>query len=110
VQSKGRRVHAPHFILILMPRADSSSRLGITVTKKVGSAVGRNRIKRLVREVFRQNRSLFPQGADVVVVAKRGATQLDYAQVLSELSQARGAMRGALRRLERTERGEGQAR
>jgi ribonuclease P protein component len=49
------------------------TRLGVTVTRKVGRAHERNRIKRLVREVFRQERTALPPGYDMVWVAKRNA-------------------------------------
>jgi ribonuclease P protein component len=58
------------------------------VTKKVGTAVQRNRIKRVVREVFRRNRQLFPQSHDFVFIAKRGSTGIDYASLLNELYRA----------------------
>jgi len=58
------------------------------VTKKVGTAVQRNRIKRVVREVFRRNRSLFPASHDLVFIAKRGATEIGYESLLSELRRA----------------------
>jgi ribonuclease P protein component len=46
-------------------------RLGVSVSRKVGSAVTRNRWKRLVREAFRLTRDKLPHGVDLVVVAKR---------------------------------------
>lgn len=55
------------------PLALRPTRLGVTVTRKVGPAHQRNRIKRLVREVFRQERSHLPSGYDMVWVAKRNA-------------------------------------
>ena len=58
------------------------------MTKKVGTAVQRNRIKRVVREVFRRNRQLFPVSHDLVFIAKRGATDIDYGALLSELQRA----------------------
>ena len=58
------------------------------MTKKVGTAVQRNRIKRVVREVFRRNRQLFPASHDLVFIAKRGATEIDYSSLLDELRRA----------------------
>ncbi|WP_027183525.1 ribonuclease P protein component [Desulfovibrio inopinatus] len=69
----GRRYHTRQFLVFVRRRdeAATGARLGIAVSKKIGSAVVRNRVKRLVREVFRQNRSLITSDLDVVVVAKR---------------------------------------
>lgn len=63
------------------------------MTKKVGSAVQRNRIKRVVREVFRRNRELFPSSHDLVFIAKRGASDIDYGSLLSELQRAATRLR-----------------
>jgi ribonuclease P protein component len=59
--------------------------LGITVSKKVGKAVERNRLKRRIREWFRHNRSLLPMEAELVVIARRGAAGLDSAEIHREL-------------------------
>ncbi len=90
VQSRGSRVHTPHFLVLVLPKpGQERTRLGVTVTKKVSSsAVGRNRVKRVVREVFRRNRDLFPARCDVVVIAKRGAPELGYGEVLGEMTEA----------------------
>ena len=87
-QLSGRRIHTPHFLIVVQPNALQNTRLGITVTKKVGTAVQRNRIKRVVREVFRRNRGLFPGSHDVVFIAKRGANDIDYRSLLNELRRA----------------------
>ena len=87
-QLSGRRIHTPHFLIVVHPNALQNTRLGITVTKKVGNAVQRNRIKRLVREVFRRNRPMFPGSHDLVFIAKRGATDVDYHSLLDELRRA----------------------
>lgn len=60
------------------------TRLGITVTRKIGNAVARNRIKRLVREVFRLHRARLPEGLDLVWVAKQQAAQASFADVLDD--------------------------
>lgn len=94
-QSEGRRVHTPHFVLVALPTTEGRLRLGVTVSRRVGDSVRRNRVKRLVREVFRRNRALFPAACDLVVVARAGAATLDYAAVRNEVSAAEGALRRA---------------
>jgi ribonuclease P protein component len=88
VQLSGRRIHTPHFLVVVQANALPNTRLGITVTKKVGTAVERNRIKRVVREVFRRNRFLFPASHDVVFIAKRDAKGITYQALLAELQRA----------------------
>ncbi len=67
----GRRVATEYFLLYVFDRKDAGpARLGITVTRKVGNAVRRNRIKRLVREWYRHTQPGLP-GCDLVVIAKR---------------------------------------
>ncbi|MBX7191760.1 MAG: ribonuclease P protein component [Sandaracinaceae bacterium] len=102
VQETGRKHHSPHFLVVVLVRDDQGpARIGITVTKKVGNAVQRNRVKRLVREVFRRERARFPEGCDVVFIAKNGAPALGYAEVLAEVptrwSIRRGPERGPMR-------------
>ena len=65
----GARIHGRYVTLFILPNRLPWGRLGIAATRKLGGAVERNRAKRLIREVFRQNK-LGP-GFDVVVVPKR---------------------------------------
>ena len=51
------------------------NRFGISVGKKVGCAVLRNRAKRIIRQAYRENEELFPKGYDIVVVARAGAAE-----------------------------------
>ena len=88
VQGRGKRVHTRHFLVFVESSERETGRFGVTVTKKVAHAPGRNRVKRLVREVYRRNREFFPAKCDVVVVAKRGAPKLDYAQARVEFERA----------------------
>jgi len=67
----GRRIQNEHFIAIFAPNQLGRSRIGITVTKKVGPAVKRNRIKRIVREYFRLNRHNLAGNWDINLIAKR---------------------------------------
>ncbi len=85
VYEKGRRVHSKSFVILLMPNDEGTTRFGITVSKKVGNAVRRNRIKRLLREYFRLNRDLFQDSTDVVVIARKGMSLLNYRDLSREL-------------------------
>jgi ribonuclease P protein component len=82
----GRRRHTPHFQVIVMHRPCGPTRLGLTVSRKIGGAVARNRVKRMVREFFRLHYGQLPQAADLVVIAKRGAADLTYGQLCAELT------------------------
>jgi ribonuclease P protein component len=72
VYLSGRRLRGDGFAVILLPNALEHCRLGISVHRKAGNAVRRNRIKRLIREVFRLHRDLFPSAADVVLTIRPG--------------------------------------
>jgi ribonuclease P protein component len=94
-RDQGRRVHTQSFVLLIRQNELQRPRLGLTVSHKVGNAVRRNRVKRLVREVFRQHRALFPAASDVVVIAKSGCAAASFEQVRGELARASAAMRAA---------------
>ena len=76
VQNGGLKLHGRHVLAIAKRRAEASlrGRLGLTVTKKVGNAVVRNRIKRMLREWLRVH-GWIPVGWDMVLVAKDGAAR-----------------------------------
>lgn len=68
----GHRFFSTHFIFFVYPRLSSTaiSRLGLAVSKKIGNAVVRNRIKRLLRECFRLYPEYIPKSVDIVIVPK----------------------------------------
>jgi len=82
----GKKVNLPHFIMIYRKNSDGLLRFGITVSRKVGNAVVRNRVKRLVRDVCRHETSVHP--ADYNIIARTGAGLLDVATVRLELETA----------------------
>jgi ribonuclease P protein component len=76
-----------HFTTVTCGNTQGVKRLGITVTKKTGNAVKRNKVKRLIREFFRLNKSLFPENHDVVIMAKRNMPPLTYKEACNELTE-----------------------
>lgn len=69
-----------------------ATRLGVTVTRKVGKAVKRNRIKRLVREAFRREHHALPAGLDMVWVAKRDAVDSTFEAVVHDMRALAGRL------------------
>ena len=91
----GSRVVTPHFVILWRRSSARHSRLGITVTKRVAGAVGRNRVKRMVREAFRNSYRWSRAGLDVVVIAKNGAPRLGAAEVARQMATALRRIQGA---------------
>jgi ribonuclease P protein component len=73
VYSSGKRIRGDRFTIIFVPNGDEESRLGISV-HGVKRAVKRNRIKRIIREFFRLNRSFIAPAADIVFAVRDGFT------------------------------------
>jgi ribonuclease P protein component len=93
IQEQGSRLQTRHFVIILANRPPGtdlapSARLGMVVSRKVGNAVVRNRVKRLIREAFRAAGALFGGGLDVVVIARSTRADCKLNDVIAEWSGA----------------------
>ncbi|MCU0599498.1 MAG: ribonuclease P protein component [Desulfobacterales bacterium] len=88
----GKTVRDQFFIIVFANGNNQRSRLGITVSKRVGNAVMRNRLKRVVREFFRLNRDLIKGHWDFNVIAKKDAADLTHHQAFLALMQLFGKM------------------
>ena len=85
VYSHGKTVADRFIVLYFFPNNTEKSRFGFTVSKKVGNAVTRNRIRRLFRETCRLNCWLFPTGYDYVLLARREIVGSGYKEVEASL-------------------------
>jgi ribonuclease P protein component len=85
IYREGSRRYSDDFIIFTYKHISGNRRLGITVSKKTGNAVRRNRIKRLIREYFRLNKLQLSESQDIVIVGKKNIPRLNYHDVCKEL-------------------------
>jgi ribonuclease P protein component len=94
VQGTGTKVSAEPLVALVLRNGRGVTRVGLTVSSKVGNAVVRAQLRRYLRELFRKRRHEWPQGLDVVLIAKNSAKDAD----LGTLSRAFDALRVKLPR------------
>lgn len=78
VYTNGRSFVNKYFVMYIKENGLDHNRLGISVSKKVGNSVVRHRITRLIRETYRLHESVFNSGLDIVVVARKAASEIGY--------------------------------
>jgi len=100
----GKRGTSKSFVVVIAPGTEGVTRnsdekrrrLGVTVSKRVGNSVVRNRVKRRIREWFRHARGELPNGLDILVIARRTARDLsgsEVAVVLNQMTRSTAAWR-----------------
>lgn len=85
VYKAGRRWSGPFFNMYTLKKKDKTIRLGISVSKRVGKSVVRNKTKRRIREAFRKNVTKVRKGFDIVISAKPAINSADFRDIEKEL-------------------------
>ncbi|GMU90959.1 MAG: hypothetical protein AMXMBFR4_00170 [Candidatus Hydrogenedentota bacterium] len=83
VFEQGQKRVGRAFICYVVRREGQGRRFGLAVSRKVGSAVVRNRVKRYLKEIYRANRLRLADDARIVIVARPAAANLDYRQCVN---------------------------
>jgi|SRR5947209_8192285 len=97
--AKGAKVPAAAFVLQGRARGDAAPpRFGFTVSKKVGNAVERNRVRRRLREIVRAHAALLAQdGHDYVLIGRRAALLAPFEAMVADFTGALQRLRGKAR-------------
>lgn len=86
VFKQGKSMANRQFVIYMLNQPEEKEfRLGLSVSKKIGNAVTRNRVKRLVRQVFLEEKDSLKTGMDFIVIARKPASEMDYHEVKSSL-------------------------
>lgn len=85
VRKSGKRFYTKSFTVFILPNSLGRRRLGLSAGSRVGNAVRRNRIKRLLREFFRLNKGSFPDETDILISVKNAGYVNGLRDVESEL-------------------------
>ncbi|MDE0881490.1 MAG: ribonuclease P protein component [Myxococcota bacterium] len=84
-QRRGQRINAGRVFLFMADHRGPNRRFGFTVSKKVGCAVVRNRVRRKLKEIVRLNRQAFPEKRCYVIIAHPDAADADYQTLYQDM-------------------------
>jgi len=92
IYHKGKSAAAPYLVVYCQKNRQKKSRLGVTVTTKLGGAVVRNQVRRRLREIYRLNRDKLLPGYDLILVARVRAAKAPYQALNKEFLTLAGSL------------------
>ncbi len=91
---EGKKIWIDKYLLIIYtPNSLGYRRIGLIVSSKIGKACERNKVKRLLREIFRRNKELFPESSDLIFIPHPNIKKVDYWKLLEILKLSLGPRR-----------------
>ncbi|MDI3480858.1 MAG: ribonuclease protein component [Tepidanaerobacteraceae bacterium] len=85
VYRAGKRLSCPYFNVYIKENDLKTARLGVSISKKIGKSVVRNRIKRRIKELFRHNIENIKKGIDIIISIKKDISKMDYKDLKREI-------------------------
>ena len=84
---KGKKIENKYFIINYQPNNLNISRFGIAVGKKIGNAVVRNRVKRIIRMIITENKKVFKKETDYIIIMKKASLNVSYKDLENSLKE-----------------------
>ena len=85
VYKNGKSYANKYLVMYIVENHTQKNKLGISVSKKVGNSVVRHRVTRLIRESYRLHENIFNSGLNIVVIARKSASEVSYEEIESAL-------------------------
>ena len=95
VQTTGARFRTGRMAITWLPSETGHTRIGITVSRKVGNSPVRSRVKRWIREAYRLNKDAWPEAVDFVVIARPPAARAGFRKIEADMLRWAASQRGA---------------
>ncbi|HAE61736.1 MAG TPA: ribonuclease P protein component [Eubacteriaceae bacterium] len=86
IYSKGKSMANRLLVMYYLKNGKDENRVGITVSKKIGNSVTRNRVKRLIKESYRNSSFNDEYGYDIIFIARKGCQESDYKNINSAVN------------------------
>lgn len=87
VFKQGKSIANRQFVIYMLQKPEEREfRIGLSVSKKIGNAVTRNRVKRLIRQVFLEEKHRIASGNEFIIIARKPAADMNYHEVKSSLN------------------------